>query len=147
MSLVFHCFLLLLISRASLPIEWGGGEVAAHLWAGRMYEMMPLMGYTSSVSNGLPAWGGGRGYMKEGNWVYPALSLRVIRKTRIGKLWLLLSLLILLGYSSGFFVWGREEEVRKWSPLNLLLPDSLSASFPFILFPFSSPGNVYGSHW
>ena len=53
----------------------------------------------------------------------------------------------LLGIFSDFSVWGREEETRKWSPLNLLLPDSLSASYPFILLPFSPAGNFYGSHW
>lgn len=34
-------------------------------------------------------------------------------------------------------VWGRKEETWKLNLLNLLCTDSLSASFPFISFPFS----------
>lgn len=42
-------------------------EVAAPFRAGRIYEIIPLMGYTSSVPNGLPSWAGVKGCAKWGN--------------------------------------------------------------------------------
>lgn len=42
-------------------------EVAARFRAGRIYEIIPLMGYTSSMSNRLPSWAGVKGHAKGGN--------------------------------------------------------------------------------
>lgn len=127
-----------------LPTEWAEGEAAACLRAGRIYEIIPLMGYTSSVSNGLPAWGEGKGYVKEGNWISSCSTVSWNhQKNRVGT-WKAIAAFQppdSLGIFSDFSVRGREEEMRKWSPSNLLCTDSLSASFPFILFPFSCPGN------
>lgn len=75
------------------------------------------MGYTLSVSNRFPAWEV-KGYVREGNRVYPALlSLGVTRKRVVGrgKPSLLFSLLILLGYSVISVQCMEEEEIESFN--------------------------------
>lgn len=95
-----------------LPTEWAKGEVAACLRAGRIYEIIPLMGYTSSVSNGLPAWGEGRGYVKKGNWVSSCSAVSWShQENRVGT-WKTIAAFQppdSLGIFSDFSVRGREE--------------------------------------
>lgn len=119
-----------------LPAEWGRGEVAAHPQAGRISEIIPLMSCTLSVSIRLPA-RGIKGYIKEGNRVYPALlSLRVIRKT--GGTWKAITAFQPPGPPGTFGDFcvgqgGREEEME---PFKSFAPWLIISEFPIYFISF-----------